>query len=91
VAPVKVTEKKVVKKVKDKVEPKVEPPKKLEEVQPVAQALPEAPLQQKTFLGAELPPVSLKKGAGGMPLDPSFLGASQKKNMANAFKEFDDF
>ena len=38
----------------------------------------------------ELPPVSLKKGAGGIPLDPGFLGGSQKKQIAHAFKEFDD-
>jgi hypothetical protein len=50
--------------------------KKLEEVLPQAsQGLAETP-QVKVFGGAELPPVSLKKGAGGMPLDPNFLGSS---------------
>jgi hypothetical protein len=71
-----------VKKVKKLPPPEEKPqPQKLVEPAPAAKAKPHA----------DLPPVSLKKGAGGAPLDMDFFGRSNKgAGMAAAFKEFDD-
>ena len=53
----------------------------------------EVPQPVKAKPSADLPPVSLKKGAaGGMPLEMDFFSSSKGKasGMAAAFKEFDE-